>query len=316
MARISFILPFYNEEHTLSFVMDRLKQVMDKESDDYAMVFVNDASTDGSVKVIENEAKKNNSGEIVLVNMSRRFGVEESFMAGIQAATGDALILMYTDMQDPPEVVHTMLKSYREGAEIVHTIRRKRIGDHPFKKMAAFLAYRIISKLSEIKIPYDAGEFKLISKNVAKHLLKLPETEPYLRGLIPWIGFKQTYIEYDMQPRIGGVRKVPLFGKKAWSVFLNGVISFSDFPIYLILLIGLGGIFSAAVLGVWLSLTGIPAWMDPSDVLIIFLWATLMSALGLLGLYVLKIYKNTRGRPPYIIKEVVKFNSRVSSEVL
>lgn len=297
MTKISFVFSFYNEEETLPFLIKNVREVMARE-EHYEMIFVNDASTDKSADVIAREASGDKKNRIVLVNMSRRFGVEESFLAGISVAGGEAVILMYTDMQDPPQVVPAMLEHFRAGAEIVHSVRSKRVGEHPLKSLAAFFAYRIIGRLAETKIPYDAGEFKLLSRNVAQHLLNLPEAEPYLRGLIPWIGFKQAYVEYEMPPRVGGQKKVPLFGKKAWTVFLNGVTSFSDLPVYWILLTGVVGMTLAVLLGVLHSPAG----------LLIFCWATLMMAVGILGLYMLKIYKNTRGRPRYIIKEVKRFS--------
>ncbi len=309
MPQVSFVFSFYNEEQALPLLIQKIREVMKKQSEDYEMIFVNDASTDHSLKVLMQEAKKKAKGDIVVVNLSRRFGVEESFLAGIEMAQGDAVILMYTDMQDPPEVVLNMLQSYKEGAEIVHTVRRKRIGEHPLKNCAAFIAYRVIANLADIRIPYDAGEFKLISKNVAKHLLSLPEMEPYLRGLIPWIGFKQAYVEYDMQPRGAGQSKVALFGKKAWTVFLNGIFSFSDGPIYFILFLGLFGLFVSIVFGLALIVYKSYVWFNLLAELMIVLWSTLMLAGGILGLYVLKIYKNTRGRPRYIIHEVLRFDA-------
>lgn len=307
MSIVSFIFPFYNEEETLPLLIRRIQEVMSKEPEGYEMIFVNDDSKDDSTRVIAQEASHSKKGKIVLVNMSRRFGVEESFMAGLHVAQGDCAILMYTDMQDPPEVVSRMLQYYREGVEVVHTVRRRRIGEHPLKKVAAFFAYRIIGGMAEIKIPFDAGEFKLLSKNVVQHLLRMREMEPYLRGLIPWIGFKQTFVEYDMQPRAAGNKKVALFGKKAWTVFLSGIISFSDSLIYLILLTGLAGLAAALGLGILFLIYHRLGWFGPAEEFGLFLWATLMLALGILGLYLLKTYKNTRGRPHYIVKEVLRF---------
>jgi dolichol-phosphate mannosyltransferase len=310
---LSLIFSFRNEEEVLPELIQQTKVVLQKMCEQgiigkYELVFVNDDSSDHSTQVIAQQAQNQQNGKIVLVNMSRRFGVEESFLAGINVAQGDVMVLMYTDMQDPPEVIEQMLMSWQQGAEVVHSIRRKRIGEHPLKNLAAFFAYRLIGYFAEIKIPYDAGEFKLISRNVAQHLLSFPEKEPYLRGLIPWIGFTQAYVEYEMQPRRRGKSKVALFGKKAWTVFLSGIISFSDFPVYLILLTGVMGIVLFVILLV-ASLWASPHhWIDPMVVGGVFLWGTLMSALGLIGLYVLKIYKNTRGRPQYIIKEVVRFD--------
>jgi polyisoprenyl-phosphate glycosyltransferase len=307
MALISFVFSFYNEEQILPLLIGRIREVMLKEPDDFELIFVNDASTDHSAQKIQTLAQGKSKGKIVLVNMSRKFGVEEGFLAGIQTAQGDAVILMYADMQDPPELVREMLKLWREGAEVVHTVRRRRIKEHPLKMAAAFFAYRLITRLADIPIPLDAGEFKLLSRRVAQHLLALPEAEPYLRGLIPWIGYRQNYVDYDMQPRPLGRSKVPLFGKKAWTVFLSGMVSFSDWPVLGILSLGVMGILSSSILAIILALGQSLGARSIGLLFLLFLWATLMVALGIVGLYVLRIYKNTRGRPRYIIKEVVKF---------
>jgi len=297
------VFSLYNEAETLPVLIERVRKVMSGEPDEYEMIFVNDCSTDGSVDVLAEEAKKKGNEDIVIVNLARRFGVEESFVAGVKTARGDAVIMMYTDMQDPPELIHRMLESWREGAEVVHSVRRRRIGEHPLKKAAAFFAYRIISRLAEVRIPIDCGEFKLISRNVAEHLLAMPEAEPYLRGLIPWIGFRQVYLEYDMQPRLVGKSKVPLFGKKAWTVFLSGVVSFSDSPVYLVLLAGIVGLALSALSAVMLLFGLLPGWFTARETLLIFLWASLMFSLGFVGVYIIRIYKNTRGRPRYIIQD-------------
>jgi dolichol-phosphate mannosyltransferase len=309
---LSVVFSFRNEEAVLAVLIRHLREVLIQERSrgfisGYELIFVNDASTDCSAQVIAEQVKEQGNADIVLINMARRFGVEEAFLAGIEASRGEVIVLMYTDMQDPPEVIGQMLQCWRQGAEVVHSIRRKRIGEHPLKNAAAFLAYRLIGKLADINIPYDAGEFKLISRKVADHLSKLPEVEPYLRGLIPWIGFQQAYVEYDMHPRKLGRSKVALFGKKAWTVFLSGIISFSDVPIYFILLTGLTGILLALIAGIFLMIFGPMGWFAPVWAFLLFIWATLMFALGVTGLYILKIYKNTRGRPRYIVQEVVRF---------
>lgn len=310
MSRISFVFPFFNEEEALPILIRNVCRAMENEPEDLELIFVNDDSTDHSIDAIEKAALKEEKADIIIVNLSRRFGCEESFLAGIEHAKGDAVILMYTDLQDPPEVAKEMLRMWRSGAEIVHTIRRKRIGEHPLKIWGAFFAYRLIGKMAGIKIPYDAGEFKLLSKSIVKHLRSLPEVEPYLRGLIPWLGFKQAYVEYDLQPRLVGHSKVPLFGRKAWSVFLNGIISFSDVPVCLVLLTGLFGMSLVFVLGTFLIFVRHIGWFGPKELLGGFFWATQMLAMGLIGLYLLKTYKNIRGRPRYIVKDIINVLTR------
>lgn len=311
MALISIVFSYRNEEEVLPILIKRVKETLQGIPEDLELIFVDDASTDNSVRAIVELAKQ--VPNLRLIQMARRFGVEECFLAGLEHAKGDAVVLMYTDMQDPPEVVREMLDRWRKGADIVHGVRRRRLGESKLKIVASHVAYRIISRVSEIPIPIDAGEFKLMSRVVADHLLRLRESDPYLRGLIPWIGYTQDSVEYDLQPRAAGKSHVPLFGKKAWTVFLSGLTSFSMLPIYFVLLVGVLGtlITISAVLimttvaafkplplwGVWLSFA-------------LLLWSTLMLAIGVVGIYVGRIYKDVRGRPRYIVKEVLDFGSR------
>lgn len=303
---ISIVFSFYNEQEAIPALIQNIREVMRKESEDFELIFVNDDSTDSSVEVILRQ-QKSRGEDIVVVNMSRRFGVEESFMAGLEVARGDAVILMYTDMQDPPETLHEMIAKWRQGADIVHSIRRRRIGENPLKKIAVHFAYKWITDVSSIKIPRDSGDFKLLSRRVVSHVLKFNETEPYLRGLIPWVGFRQESVLYDLQPRRVGKSKVSLFGKKALRVFLSGIFSFSDFPVHLILLMTAAG-FGASLVMLLFLLSGhsLPLASEGMGFIMLFLWTLTMLAVSVIGVYVLKIYQNTTGRPRYIIKEVLR----------
>ena len=303
---ISIIFSFYNEEEVLPVLIKSIREVMLKESEDYELIFVNDDSTDNSVQAIL-EQKKISGEELVVVNMSRRFGVEESFMAGMEVARGDAVILMYTNMQDPPEILHEMIAKWRQGAEIVHTVRRQRIGEHPAKKIAVHYAYKWITSVSNIKIPRDSGDFKLLSKRVVSYVRKFNETEPYLRGLIPWVGFTQDSVYYDLQPRTVGKSKISLFGKKALQVFLSGIFSFSDFPVHLLFFLSAAGFIGTLIaLLLFLFSSGSSHPFSGIIVFVLFLWSMTMMSVSILGIYVLKIYQNTTGRPRFIIKEVIR----------
>lgn len=306
MGLISIVFSYRNEEEVLPILIKRVTKALQGIPEDLELIFVDDDSTDNSVATIFNLA--NQVGKLRLIQMTRRFGVEECFLAGLEHARGDAVVLMYTDMQDPPEIVAEMLARWRKGADIVHGVRKRRLGESKLKIIASHFAYRIISRVSEVPIPNDAGEFKLMSRVVANHLLKLRETDPYLRGLVPWIGYKQDYVEYDLQPRAAGKSHVPLFGKKAWTVFLSGFTSFSMVPIYLILLIGILGSLTMASIVVIMAIVAVfkplPIWgLGLSFALL--LWSTLMLAIGFVAVYVGRIYKDVRGRPRYIIKQVL-----------
>lgn len=303
---ISIVFSFYNEEACLPELIRQVREVMAKEPDPYELVFVNDDSTDNSARVITSQARVDKE-QIVLVNMSRRFGVEECFMAGLNIAQGDAVIFMYTDLQDPPAVIHQMLAKWRNGADVVHSVRSRRIGEHPAKVLVAGLAYRWINNISDIRIPRDAGDFKLMSRRAVDHVCKLRETEPYLRGLVSWVGFNQDAVTYELMPRRFGSSKVPLFGKKAFKTLVSGLMSFSSFPVYLIFFLSIAGLLGVVFLSVYLSFVPQPwnffGWLCVGGLL---LWALSMFAVGILGLYILRIYHNTTGRPSYVIKEVIR----------
>jgi glycosyltransferase involved in cell wall biosynthesis len=308
MALISIVFSFRNEEEVLPILIKRVTEALQSIPEDLELIFVDDASTDNSVSTIMKLAKQ--VASLRLIQMTRRFGVEECFLAGLEHAKGDAVVFMYTDMQDPPEIVNEMLACWRHGADIVHGVRKRRVGENKLKIIASHLAYRIIGSISEIPIPSDAGEFKLMSRVVANHLLNLRENDPYLRGLIPWIGYKQDYVEYDLQPRAAGRSHVPLFGKKAWTVFLSGLTSFSLFPLYFILLLGVIGTLVTICAIVLMATVAIFNTVSAWSVLLTLatlLWSTLMLAIGIVGIYVARIYKDVRGRPRYIVKDVLDF---------
>ncbi|MBF0595083.1 MAG: glycosyltransferase family 2 protein [Candidatus Omnitrophica bacterium] len=303
---ISIIFSFYNEQESLPVLFKRIRDVMSQENEQYELIFVNDNSTDNSSQIISKQEKI--PGEsIIAVNMSRRFGVEECFMAGIEVAQGDAVILMYVDMQDPPETIHEMLAKWRQGTDIVHTVRRTRIGENPAKILISNIAYKWINATADIEIPRNAGDFKLISRRAVNYIRTFTETEPYLRGLISWVGFKQDYVYYDLQPRLYGNSKVPLFGKKALKVLLSGLVSFSGFPIYLIIFLTCAGLIGSLVILLFLFLSN--QLQNPLGWITFFLitlWAITMGAVSIIGVYILRVYQNTTHRPPYIIKDITR----------
>ncbi len=299
---ISIIFSFYNEQESLTELIARLRAVFAALPCDYELIFVNDASSDQSVAVLTKLARSSPKREkIVCVTMSRRWGVEECFMAGLEQSKGDAAILMYTDLQEPPELIPQMMDAWQKGADIVHTIRRRRINENVLKRLAAFIAYRFIAFFSDTTIPLDAGEFKLMSRRVVGYLLRCPEPNPYLRGLIPWIGFKQSQVYYDLGERRFGSSKIALFGSKAWSVFFSGIFAFSALPVIGIFVMGFLGV--CVLLGLAMS-TSSQINAQHAIFVIVVLWAMLMIAIGIVGVYALKIFRTVSGRPRYIVDEI------------
>ena len=306
---ISIVFSFRNEAANIPELVARIDKVFATQPEDYELIFVNDQSSDDSVKVLLEQRRCN--ARIKIVNMSRRFGVSECVRAGMAKAMGEATIYMDADLQDPPEVIPHLLERWREGAQVVHTVRVRRDGESHIKMWLTKQAYRAIRAGSTITLPIEAGDFKLLSRNAVSHLLQLRETDPYLRGLVVWIGFSQVAVPYERAPRHAGDTHFPLFSRNPWKTLIAGLTSFSFTPIYVCGILAVAG-FCAAVL----ALVGavVAALLRPSAAtgiaivgFALFLWATMLGAISAVGVYVIRIYKDVRGRPQYIIESSVGF---------
>lgn len=315
-AKISVVLSFYNEENVLPELLKRLRDVFSilinkQEIGSYELIFVNDASKDNSEQYIRSQM---GLGDIVLVNMSRNFGVSECVIAGMSHAKGDAVIYMDADLQDPPELIPELVTKWREDPEVqvVFTTRIRRKGEHPLKMLVTKLGYRFINKISEIELPVDSGDFKLLSRCVVEHLLQFSEDKPYIRGLISWIGYKQAQVFYERDARFDGREntKMPVLSKKVLYYWLDrALISFSDTPLKLILLAGfiLSGISLSYIFVIlFQKVMGwyVPGWPAVMSA-ILFLGGVQMMMLGCVGLYVGAIFRETKKRPKFLVKEVL-----------
>jgi len=309
-ALVSVVFSFRNEADNISPLIARLDAVLTAERVPYELIFVNDASTDDSLAILLKERDRN--PRVKVINLSRRFGVGEGVAAGLTAASGDAVIYMDTDLQDPPEVIPKLIACFRNGADVVHTVRTQRRGESALKMWATRLAYRVIQSGAQIQLAVDAGDFKLLSRRAVDHLLRLPESDPYFRGLLVWIGFNQAFVPYERDARHAGRTHFPFFSRNPWKTFVLGVTSFSFVPIYACLVLAAVGLLATAVLGVTAlaaaargSAFGATAGLST---LLLFLWATGMAAIGIVGLYVVRIYKDVRGRPRFIVHSTVGFS--------
>jgi glycosyltransferase involved in cell wall biosynthesis len=315
---ISVVLSFFNEEAVIPELIDRLKKVFlklkkDKKIRDYELIFINDASTDESENLIIKEIKKNKN--VTLINMSRNFGADECRVVGLEYAKGDAIVNMDTDLQDPPEVISQMIKLWQndEKTEIVYTTRIKREGEHPLKLLITKFGYRFINSISDINLPVDSGDFKLISKLACQHILLLKEKKPYFRGLVSWVGFKQTQLMYEREPRFDGRHnsKFPVLSKRViYAYFDRAMISHSDAPLKLTLFFGfLISCFSALYLIylVFQRVSGefIPGW-PALMAAITFLGGIQILMIGVIGLYIGNIFLETKKRPNHIVKEIIR----------
>lgn len=306
---ISIVFSFRNEEENIRPLLARIDAVFSPEPEDYEAIFVNDDSTDRSLEILLSERQHN--PRVRILNMSRRFGVFECMAAGMEATSGDAVIYMDADLQDPPEIIPQLLAKWREGVDVVHTVRRKRLGENRFKMRLTRLGYWAIQFGSSIQLPIEAGDFKLLSRPIVDQLVALKENDPYLRGLVVWLGGKQAAVSYDRNPRHAGLTHFPLFSRNPWKTFALGTTSFSFLPIYTLVFVGLAGMALAGLAGAaaaLLTILGNPAnhtaWLLG---LLTFFWASTLTGIGIVGIYVARTYKDVRGRPRYIVRERVGF---------
>ena len=291
---VSVVFSFRNEAENIPTLIARLDKAFAGLDADYEAIFVNDASTDASLTLLLEERARN--ARIRIVNMSRRFGVAEGIIAGMTVSRGDAVVYMDADLQDPPELIPALIDRWRQGADIVHTVRTRRHGENALKMAATRLAYRLIHLGSSIRLPVDAGDFKLLSRPAVDHLLRLRESDPYLRGLVVWIGFNQATIPYERESRHAGRTHFPFFSRNPWKTFTMGMTSFSFMPIY--------ACFALAGLGLIAALALVLAGSMLMAALTFF-WATTIAAIAVVGTYIIRIYKDVRGRPLYIIESVI-----------
>jgi dolichol-phosphate mannosyltransferase len=303
-ALVSIVLSFRNEAETIREMMARLDMALSAIPISYEVIWVNDASNDASVPILLELGRTDS--RIKLINMSRRFGVNECVLAGMKYARGDAVVFMDADLQDPPEVLPQLIDEWRRGADVVYTVRLSRLGESAAKMWVTKLAYRFISAISDIKLPVDAGDFKLISREVASEVIKLEEKKPYLRGLVTWLGYKQVPVYYHRQARFAGTTHFPLLGSRGPArMFVAGVTSFSNLPLVAPLILGLA-LSALSALGLaLLLLLAILVGAPPSWIVLLAAVALLaglqLCGLGTIGLYLGRVLDEVRRRPNYVV---------------
>lgn len=305
---ISIVFSFRNEEGNIAELARRVDAALKSVADvSYEMIFVNDDSTDRSLEVLFDLRA---SYPIRIVNMSRRFGVTPCVLAGFSLAKGDAVIYMDADLQDPPELIPQLIEHYRNGADVVHTTRTHREGESAFKMWLTKKAYQTINYFSDINLPENTGDFKLLSKKVVQHILSLPESDPYMRGLSIWVGYRQDFVYYRRDARLRGKTHFSLFSKGPVREFIRGLTAFSAGPLYLSFYLGLITCLISVMLIVYAIISKLVAAAAPgvSGILIAvaFFSGVILLTNGLMGIYVARIYNESKGRPKYIIKEVIE----------
>ena len=306
MKLLSIVFSFRNEEGNIEPLVKRIASTMEKiENWKYELIFVNDDSTDNSEKILLDLQK---NYPIKLINMSRNFGIDPCVLAGFRNSSGDAIIYLHTDQQDPPEIIPDLIKKHEEGNEIVHTVRTKRKGEGKFRMFLTKIAYKIIDTVSDINLPVQAGDYKLISKNALNEILKQKEFRPYVRGLSVWVGFKQDLVYYEREARGKGESKMPLLSAGPITDFINGVTSYSLKPLYVGIIFGLISMiisFLLIIYALYLKFNNLAIPGSTSIVISIsFFSGIILFTLGILGIYLARIFEQTKGREQYVIKEI------------
>ena len=300
----SIIAPIYNELENLPELYRRVSEVMDSTGEPWELILVDDGSTDGSTEAIRGLAK--NDKCIRPVIFARNFGHQIAITAGWDYSRGDAVVIIDADLQDPPEVILEMAKKWKEGYEVVYAVRTEREGESLFKLWTASLFYRLIYRITDVKIPLDTGDFRLMDRKVVNVLKQMRERHRFPRGMSAWVGFKQVGVEYKRAARKAGETKYPF--RKMFRLALNAITSFSYFPLQVATFFGFasaGFAIIAIPVVVALRLAGSHFFEGQTTTLIsvLFLGGVQLISLGILGEYVGRLYDEAKGRPLYIIRD-------------
>ena len=309
--KYSVIIPVYNEEKVIEEAHKQIQNILEKTNEEYEIVFIDDGSNDRSPQLLKEMSK--NDERIKTILLSRNFGQQAAISAGLDKASGNAIIFMDADLQDPPRVILDMIKKWKGGYEIVYGKRIERKGENLIKKITAAIFYRLLKKMAKCDLPLDVGEFRLIDRKVADELKKFKEKNRYVRGLISWLGFKQTEVEYIRDERAAGETKYTT--AKMIKLSLDAVTSFTYAPLKLAMYAGFlisgmsfiylmvvlyQGLFTKSTVAGWASITAINLFFN-GMVLII---------LGIYGEYIGRIYDEAKDRPLYVVSESIGFNGK------
>jgi polyisoprenyl-phosphate glycosyltransferase len=313
---VSIVVPMYFEEAVAEVCYKRLTDVMKENDINYEIIFVNDGSTDRTLDILEHIALYDRC--IKIISLSRNFGHQAAITAGMDRASGEAVVVIDSDLQDPPELIPQMVKLWEEGYEVVYAKRMKREGESRFKLLTAKLFYRFLNKMSSVSIPVDTGDFRLMDRKVIQALKKMPEHNRFVRGMVSWSGFKQVPILYERKERYAGETKYPF--KNMLKFALDGILSFSVKPIKLVETAGLlilcvsGSLFILAVMNLIFKVQS-SSWL-PIATLITFLVGLQIISVGIVGEYVIRVYDECRSRPLYIVDKEINMDEQQQKKVV
>ena len=315
--KLSVVIPCFNEEEVIEESYRRLHKVMNDHRFLHELIFIDDGSTDATADLLKIISKKDSS--VKVIRFSRNFGHQPAVSAGLKYARGEIVVVIDADLQDPPECIPDMVNLHlKEGFEIIHAVRKHRKGENRFKLWTAKVFYRLINRLSDVELPLDSGDFRLITRPVVDAFNKLTEKQKYIRGLFAWLGFKQGIYEYERDPRAAGTTKYHL--RKMLRFALNGILYFSHRPLQLATTLGLSSVGIGLLLTVYIIIARfsmfmhtVPGWAS-TLVVIIFFGGVQLFAIGVIGEYISSIFSEVKGRPEFVIREIIESSSNISED--
>ena len=314
MKKISVIVPMYFEEAVVSECYKRLKEVLTNLNDyNYEIIFVDDGSRDQTLSILEKIAMVDKN--IKVISFSRNFGHQAAVQAGLKLSSGDAVIIIDADLQDPPELIPQMVSLWENGNDVIYAKRKSREGETKFKLFSAKMFYNILNDLSDVSIPKDTGDFRLADRKVVDVINSLPEHNKFFRGLFSWVGFKQAPIEYERKERFAGETKYPL--NKMIKLAKDGIFSFSTKPLKFVTKLGIVSIFISILILIYSLLSFIFDWNNLTAgwtsimVTVTFFAGVQLLSLGMISEYIGRIYEESKNRPSYIINKKINFENEL-----
>ena len=311
MKKISLVIPMYFEEKVVEECYNRVSKVLKNlKNYEYEIIFINDGSKDKTLELLENISYKDKN--VKTISFSRNFGHQAAVTAGLKETTGNAVIIMDADMQDPPEIIPDMIELWENGNEVIYGKRKSRKGESKFKLLSAKAFYKILNAVSDVDIPQDTGDFRLVDRKVVEKMNSLPEHNKFLRGLWSWLGFKQCAYEYDRKERFAGKTKYPF--KKMLKLASDGIISFSSKPIKLVGMLGIISIVISfailiyALISYFCNLNNLSAGWTSLMCAITFFAGVQLLSLWIISEYIGRIYDETKGRPQYIVDKKINID--------
>ncbi len=305
--QLSVVVPMYNEEAVLGDFFQRLEPVLNSSGMDYEIICINDGSTDHTLEALGKHRSRNIA--IRIIDLTRRFGKEAALTAGITHASGEVVIPMDADLQDPPELIPKMIEKWQEGYDVVYATRKTRKETIP-KRATALLFYRLFNRMADIELPVNAGDFRLMARPVVDAVSRLPERARFMKGLFAWVGFRQTSVEYERPERISGRTKWNYWS--LWNFALDGITSFTTIPLRVWTYLGLLAWIGSVVLIIffffdYLFMGGNLKGFYPIVMLILFFGGLQVMTLGIMGEYIGRIHEEVKLRPIYLIRETIGF---------